>query len=181
MICAPTGTRTPIPGLEGRCSIQLSYGGLLVYYSKEKMKILVQRTTKARVRIEKRTVGKIEKGLVVFVGFCKEDNHEKINKAVKKLVNLRVFPDEHDKTNLSIKEVGGKILVVSQFTLCADTKKGNRPSFVKTLEPQKARELYDRFIELLKKEGVGVETGTFGAQMQVELVNWGPFTLWLEI
>lgn len=136
--------------------------------------------TRASVRVDDRVVGSIDRGLAVLVGFTHTDGLEHATWMADKLVGLRVFGDDEDKLNRSVLEAGGAMLVVSQFTLYGDAVKGRRPSFVDAARPEHARPLYDRFVALLRERGVRVETGEFGAAMQVEIVNDGPVTLWLE-
>ena len=143
------------------------------------MRILVQRSGKASVQVDNKTTGKIENGLVLLVGFTEGDNKEKIEYLAKKVVNLRIFPDENDVMNKSILDYGGEILSISQFTLYADTKKGNRPSYVDALRGEESIKLYDEFNEELRKY-VKVETGIFGADMIVNITNIGPTTIMLE-
>ena len=145
------------------------------------MRALIQRVTSASVKVEGRIVGKIGKGFLVFLGIYKEDTEEKIEKLTKKIINLRIFNDENDKMNLSIKDVKGEILLISQFTLCADTRKGNRPSFITAKNPNEANEIYKKTIESIENEGIIVEKGIFGADMKVELLNDGPVTILLDI
>ena len=144
------------------------------------MKFVIQRVTKASVTIDGSVSGKIDKGFMVLIGVCEEDTREIADKLVKKLITLRIFADEEGKTNLSIKDVDGQLLLVSQFTLYADCKKGNRPSFIKAGSPEHAEEIYNYIVELCKNEIKVVETGEFGADMQVELTNDGPFTIILD-
>ena len=144
------------------------------------MKIVVQRVKNAQVQVEEKIVGKIEKGFLVLLGVTHTDTKETADFLVKKLCNLRVFTDENDKMNLSIKDIDGELLIVSQFTLYADCKKGNRPSFVDSAKPEMAEELYKYFVEQCQKEVKNVETGIFGAHMEVELLNSGPVTIILE-
>ncbi len=144
------------------------------------MKAVVQRVSQAAVAIEGETVGAIEQGYLVLLGVAQGDTVEMMQKMVKKLIDLRLFQDENGKTNLSIEDVGGEILVVSQFTLLADCKKGRRPSFVKAGDPQEAKMMYEAFVAECKKRVERVEQGEFGADMQVSLVNDGPFTLVLD-
>ena len=146
--------------------------------SKEKCKSQEENEKKNENRTE-RVTGKIEEGLVLLVGFTEGDDLSKIEYLAKKVVNLRIFPDENDVMNKSILEYGGQILSISQFTLYADTKKGNRPSYVNALNEEKATKLYDMFNEELRKY-VKVETGEFGADMEVFLTNIGPTTIMLE-
>ena len=143
------------------------------------MKVVLQRVTNAKVEIKDKVVGKIDKGLLVLVGFTKNDTEENIKWIVNKLVNLRIFDDENGIMNLSIKDVKGQILSVSQFTLYGDALKGNRPSYIKALNGDKARDLYEFFNEKLK-EFVPVETGVFKADMKVSLINDGPVTIIIE-
>lgn len=144
------------------------------------MRVLLQRVTRAEVRIAGQATGRIERGLVVLVGFTASDGEDQLSWMADKIVGLRIFPDDEDKMNRSIADVGGALLVVSQFTLYGDAVKGRRPSFIDAARPEQAIPLYERFLERLRSAGVRVETGTFGASMQVELVNDGPVTLWLE-
>ncbi|HXD48290.1 MAG TPA: D-aminoacyl-tRNA deacylase [Gemmatimonadaceae bacterium] len=144
------------------------------------MRVLVQRVTRASVRVDDRTVGSIGAGLVALVGFTHDDGEEQIAWMADKLLGLRVFADAADKMNLALADVGGSLLVVSQFTLYGDAVRGRRPSFVDAARPDAAEALYDRFIAELRVLGAPVETGSFGASMQVELVNDGPVTIWIE-
>ena len=143
------------------------------------MKVLVQRCDKASVTINNEIVGKIDKGMMILVGFTETDTSENIDYMVEKVLNLRIYDDESGIMNKSILDVGGSILSVSQFTLYADTKKGRRPSYVNALNGEKATLLYDEFNEKLRKQ-IHVETGVFGAEMKVELINDGPVTIMLE-
>jgi len=136
--------------------------------------------TRAAVHVGERTIGRIDRGFLLLVGFTQTDGDVELQWMADKIVGLRVFPDDQDKMNRSITDVGGALLVVSQFTLYGDAIKGRRPSFVDAARPEVAIPLYERFIGLLRERGIGVETGEFGASMQVELVNDGPVTLWLE-
>jgi len=145
------------------------------------MKIVLQRVNSAHVLVKNEIVGKIQTGYVVLLGIAQSDTHEKIDKAVQKIKNLRIFPDDDGKTNLSIDDVGGALLVVSQFTLLADARKGNRPSFIDAGSPQLANELYEYFIKTAKLHFANVQSGVFGASMQVTLTNDGPFTILLEM
>ena len=143
------------------------------------MRVLIQRSGKASVTVGGKVIGSIPDGLVVLVGFTEGDNQEKIEYLAKKIVNLRIFPDENDVMNKSILDYGGSILSISQFTLYADTKKGNRPSYIMALGGEQANELYQSFNEELKKY-VEVETGEFGADMIVSITNIGPTTILME-
>lgn len=141
------------------------------------MRLVIQRVKEARVVIDERISGEIKQGLLVFLGVGEGDTKEMVDKYVDKLLKLRIFADEAGKTNLSVQDVEGQILVVSQFTLYADCKKGNRPSFVKAASPDLAEELYEYFKKrVIECYGI-VESGEFGADMKVELVNDGPFTI----
>lgn len=144
------------------------------------MKFLIQKVLEADVKIDGRINGKIDKGYVVFAGIAETDTKEIADKMLKKLVNLRLFEDEAGKTNLNLSAVHGEILFISQFTLYADCKKGNRPSFISAGKPDIAKPLYEYMIEVLRKEVPIVEHGEFGADMKVSLVNDGPFTVMLD-
>ena len=144
------------------------------------MKVLVQRVQRAAVAIDGQTVSKIGKGLVLLVGVGMEDDIEDIHFTADKCSNLRIFEDDSGKMNLSVLDIGGQLLVISQFTLCADTKKGRRPNFTDAAPPQKASQLYNRFVDILKKRDLKVETGAFGQRMLVEIHNDGPVTLMVE-
>ena len=144
------------------------------------MKIVLQRVGRASVTVDNEIVGSIGKGYVALLGVGEGDDKSKVEKMTDKIQNLRIFPDENGKTNLSITEVGGGLLVISQFTLYADCRKGNRPSFINAADPAFAEELYEYFIEYATGKFNKVEHGVFGAHMDVELVNDGPFTVILE-
>ncbi|MBR3057671.1 MAG: D-tyrosyl-tRNA(Tyr) deacylase [Clostridiales bacterium] len=144
------------------------------------MRFLIQRVTSAKVDVEGETVGKIDRGFLVFIGVCATDTKEIALAMVKKLLGLRIFRDENDKTNLSLADVNGSLLLISQFTLYADCHHGNRPSFINAGAPALAKELYEYIIELCKSEVHTVETGIFGADMAVSIENEGPFTIWLD-
>ncbi|WP_075719663.1 D-aminoacyl-tRNA deacylase [Roseburia sp. 499] len=144
------------------------------------MKFVVQRVTEASVAVNQEVIGSIHHGFLVLIGICEGDTKEIADKLVKKLIGLRIFEDENGKTNLALKDVNGELLLVSQFTLYADCKKGNRPSFIKAGNPELANQLYEYIIELCKTEIPVVETGEFGADMKVSLLNDGPFTIILD-
>lgn len=146
------------------------------------MKLVIQRVEKAKViRVEDdKTVGQIEKGLLVLVGFKKGDTEGSAEVLAEKLAKLRVMSDENDKMNLSVRDISGSVLVVSQFTLYADTKGGNRPSFINAEEPEKAKKLYEFFVGKLKSLGIPVETGSFGDYMKIEAILDGPVTILLD-
>ena len=143
------------------------------------MRVLVQRCDRASVTVDNKIVGSIDKGMMILVGFTQTDTSENIDYMVEKVLNLRIYDDESGVMNKSILEVGGSILSVSQFTLYADTRKGRRPSYVNALNGEKSTLLYDEFNEKLRKY-IHVETGIFGADMKVELINDGPVTIMLE-
>ena len=143
------------------------------------MRALVQRSGNSSVSVDNKTIGKIDSGLVVLVGFTEGDGISEIEFIARKIVNLRIFDDENGVMNKSILDVGGSILSISQFTLYADTKKGNRPSYINALGGEEAIKLYDKFNEELRKY-VDVETGSFGAEMKVSIYNDGPITIMLE-
>ena len=143
------------------------------------MRIVIQRVSQASVRIDGKIAGEIQQGLLLLVGICPEDGQEDIEYAVRKISQMRIFSDQEDKMNLSIQDVGGQILSISQFTLYADTKKGNRPAFTGAAKPDLATALYDQFNQKLAQT-VPVQTGEFGADMKVSLVNDGPVTIVLD-
>lgn len=143
------------------------------------MRVLVQRSGEASVLVNQKVVGSIDQGLVLFVGFTDSDTMEEISYLAKKIVNLRIFPDQDGVMNLSLLDYGGKVLSVSQFTLYADCHKGNRPSYMKAMNNHQAEQFYQMFNEELSKY-VEVETGEFGADMMVSITNLGPTTIWLE-
>jgi D-aminoacyl-tRNA deacylase len=149
------------------------------------VRVLLQRVSRAAVHIREagapvRTSGRIERGYLLLVGFTASDGEEQVAWMAEKVVGLRLFADAEEKMNLALADVGGALLVVSQFTLYGDTRKGRRPSFIDAARPEIAIPLYERFVDVLRGTGVRVETGEFGAMMDVELVNDGPVTLWLE-
>lgn len=145
------------------------------------MRVVIQRVNKAQVDIDGETVGKIQRGFLLLVGIKEGDELATIKKAADKISKMRIFEDETGKTNLSLKDVDGEILSVSQFTLLANTKKGNRPSFTQAMRPPKSKELWEDFNKELENNGFHVETGHFGADMQVKLENDGPFTIVLDL
>lgn len=145
------------------------------------MKFVIQRVNQASVTVDGKVIGAIHKGFLVLIGVSKEDTKEVADKYIKKLLGLRIFQDENGKTNLSLKDVGGELLLVSQFTLYADCSHGNRPSFTNAGNPELANELYQYIIEECKKQVDVVQTGEFGANMKVTLENDGPFTVILEL
>ena len=144
------------------------------------MKFVIQRVTHAQVSVNSEVIGKIGKGFLVLVGIGKSDDEKIADKLVQKLVNMRIFEDENGKTNLGLKDVGGELLIISQFTLYADCKKGNRPSFTEAGAPQEADRLYEYILEKCRAEIETVQHGEFGADMKVELLNDGPFTIILD-
>ena len=144
------------------------------------MRAVLQRVTEATVRVDGEVTGSIGNGFLILLGVCDEDNEAVADKLADKICKLRIFQDENGKTNLSLADVGGELLVVSQFTLYADCRKGNRPSFVKAGVPDEANRLYEYFMERCKTHVAKVEHGIFGADMKISLVNDGPFTLMLD-
>lgn len=144
------------------------------------MKLVIQRVSSASVAVDGETIGKIGKGCLVLIGVGASDNEAVADKFVRKLLGLRIFEDENGKTNLSLADVGGQLLLVSQFTLYANCRKGNRPSFTEAGAPDKAEALYEYIIRKCRESVPVVETGSFGAEMQVSLVNDGPFTILLD-
>jgi D-tyrosyl-tRNA(Tyr) deacylase len=144
------------------------------------MRILLQRVSRAEVRVDGRVTGRIDKGFMILVGFTHADADPAVAWMADKVCGLRLFSDAEGKMNLALADVGGAVLVVSQFTLYGDAAKGRRPSFIDAARPEVAVPLYERFVQLLRERAVQVETGEFGAMMDVELVNDGPVTLWLE-
>ncbi len=144
------------------------------------MRLLIQRVSHASVTVEQKTISQIGNGLLILLGIGHDDGEEQVSFLAEKAANLRIFEDEQGKTNLSILDVKGEAIVVSQFTLYADTRKGRRPSFIDAALPEVASPLVDRFVELLRSHGVPTQTGQFGAHMDVEIHNNGPVTIWLE-
>ena len=144
------------------------------------MKFVIQRVTEANVKVDGEIIGEIGKGFMVLIGVGEDDTREIADKMVKKMTGLRIFEDENGKTNLSLADVGGQMLLISQFTLYANCRKGNRPSFIEAGAPDKANEMYEYIIEECKKVVPVVERGQFGADMKVSLVNYGPFTIILD-
>lgn len=145
------------------------------------MRTVIQRVAFSEVKVDGETVGKIEKGFMILLGVVEGDTKNEADLLAKKIANMRIFEDENGKMNLSLLDTNGECLVISQFTLCADCKKGNRPSFISSAKPEEANELYEYFIEKLKENGVKkVEHGLFGADMKVSLLNDGPVTVVLD-
>ena len=144
------------------------------------MKFVVQRVNNASCTVDEKITGKIDKGFLVFIGVSNEDTEEIADKMVKKLLGLRIFDDEAGKTNLALKDVGGSLLLISQFTLYADCSHGNRPSFINAGAPDMAEKLYEYIISKVRREGYTAETGIFGAEMTIKLENDGPFTIILD-
>ena len=144
------------------------------------MKFVIQNVLNASVSVDQKIVGQINQGYVVFIGISNDDNEETANKMIQKMLNLRIFQDENGKTNLSLEQISGELLLISQFTLYADCKHGNRPSFIKAGKPEHAQKLYNYIIEQCKMKVPNVQTGIFGADMKVSLTNDGPFTIVLD-
>ena len=144
------------------------------------MKILVQRVLSADVSVNQKITGQINRGLLVFLGVEKNDTTAQADYLANKLVNLRIFEDENEKMNLSVQDISGGILLISQFTLAADMSRGNRPGFDNAETPEKAKQMYEYFIQKLTEKGIAPETGVFQADMKVRLINDGPATFWLE-
>lgn len=143
------------------------------------MKIVLQRVTRASVTVDNKVIGSIKKGLLILLGVESEDTDDLLQKYADKIIKLRIFEDENGKTNKSLMDVNGELLVVSQFTLCADCSHGNRPGFTNAKEPVEANRMYEKFISICKEQVPVVEHGEFGADMKVELLNDGPFTILL--
>ena len=144
------------------------------------MRAVVQRVSSSKVTVDGEVTGEINKGLLVLLGVTHEDTSKDVDYIIDKVLNLRIFEDENEKMNLSLKDVGGELLVVSQFTLYGDCRKGRRPSFSSAARPEVATKLYEEFIEKARKEGIVTKTGQFGANMMVDLTNDGPVTILLE-
>lgn len=144
------------------------------------MRFVIQRVTEASVRVEGKVIGEIRKGYLVLIGVSDSDTEQTADKMIRKMIGLRIFEDENGKTNLSLEDVDGSLLLVSQFTLYANCKKGNRPSFIEAGAPDRANELYEYIISECKKRVADVQKGSFGAEMEVSLINDGPFTIILD-
>ncbi len=144
------------------------------------MRAVVQRVKKGSVEIEKKEIGKIEEGLIILLGVGQDDAEKDVEYLAEKIVNLRIFEDKEGKMNLSVKDINGQILVISQFTLYGDCKKGRRPSFISAALPEKAVKLYDYFVKYIKNYGLKIETGEFQAKMLVRIYNNGPVTILLD-
>ena len=144
------------------------------------MRAVVQRVASSRVTVDERVTGEVKKGLLVLLGVTHDDTSKDVDYMVDKVTNLRIFEDENDKMNLSLKDIGGEVMAVSQFTLYGDARKGRRPSFSDAERPDVANPLYEEFVEKLRAQGITVGTGEFGAHMMVELTNDGPVTILLE-
>ena len=144
------------------------------------MRAVVQRVASSKVIVDESTIGEINKGLLILLGVTHEDTSKDVDYLLDKIVNLRIFEDKNDKMNLSLKDVNGELLVVSQFTLYGDCRKGRRPNFTNAAKPDLATSLYEEFIDKAKKEGIKVGTGKFGAHMMVDLVNDGPVTILID-
>ena len=144
------------------------------------MKLVIQRVKKAKVEVDNKTVSEIKNGFLVLLGVYQNDTKEQADYLAKKLCNMRIFTDENDKMNLSLKDVNGKLLIVSQFTLCANCDKGNRPSFTEAEKPEIANQMYEYFCNKCEQYGIQVKKGVFGEHMEVSLINDGPVTILLE-
>ena len=144
------------------------------------MRAVIQRVDEARVTVDGNVVGKISKGLLVFLGIATDDGEDDLAFLKKKILNLRIFPDAEGKMNLSLVDTGSAVLLVSQFTLYGDCRKGNRPSFIRAAEPDRARALYQELLRQLRSENIRVESGVFQAMRKVDLVNDGPVTIWMD-
>lgn len=144
------------------------------------MRAVVQRVKKSSVKVDGQIVGAIQNGLNVLIGICEDDTLDDLKYIVDKVINLRIFHDDNDKMNLSVKDINGAILAISQFTLYGDCRKGRRPNFMSALGGNEAEKLYDKFIEMLRETGIEIATGVFGAHMDVEIQNDGPVTILLD-
>lgn len=144
------------------------------------MRFVIQRVSKASVEVDKEVIGKINKGFLVLIGITNTDTKETADILINKMLKLRIFSDEQDKMNLSLKDIGGELLLISQFTLYANCKRGNRPDFLGAAKPEQANKLYEYIIDRCRKEDIGVQTGKFGAKMKVKLLNDGPVTIILD-
>ncbi|HEY6989946.1 MAG TPA: D-aminoacyl-tRNA deacylase [Bryobacteraceae bacterium] len=144
------------------------------------MRALVQRVSEASVLVDSSTVGQIQKGLLIFLGIRQDDTEAQVEQLATKIGQLRIFPDADGKMNLSLRDISGEMLIVSQFTLYADTRKGNRPSYLDAAKPEKALALYECFVEKCRSRGFPVATGVFQAHMEVRLINDGPVTIWCD-
>lgn len=144
------------------------------------MRAVVQRVSSSKVTVDENIIGEIDKGLLILLGVTHEDTSEDVDYLLEKIVNLRIFEDDNEKMNLSLKDVNGELLVVSQFTLYGDCKKGRRPNFTSAAKPDLANKLYEEFVDKAKKQNIKVGTGQFGAHMMVELVNDGPVTMLID-
>ena len=144
------------------------------------MRLVIQRVKRASVTIDNNIVGKINQGFMVLVGLGEGDTEEDMKYCMDKMINLRVFEDEEGKMNLALKSIEGELLLISQFTLYADTRKGNRPSFIKAMHPSTAEPMFNKFVEDVRAQGIKTETGEFGADMKVELINDGPVTIIID-
>ncbi len=145
------------------------------------MRAVIQRVSSAQVKVSEKVIGKISKGLVVLFAVHVDDTEEKLTKMADKILKLRIFEDSEDKMNLSLEDVDGELLIVSQFTLYGDTKKGNRPSFIESARPEKAIPFYEKFVTIMRAKRLGVNTGEFGAKMELTLVNDGPATVIVDL
>lgn len=144
------------------------------------MKLVIQRVSNAQVDVDGKTVGKIGKGLMVLCGVTHKDTKKEADYLAKKLLNMRIFKDDNEKMNLSVKDINGELLIISQFTLYADCSSGNRPSFIEAAKPEYANELYEYFLQKCEEEGISPQKGIFGADMKVSLLNDGPVTIVVE-
>lgn len=144
------------------------------------MRAVIQRVLKSSVEVDSKIIGSIDKGLNILIGLKDDDTIEDLKYIKDKILNLRIFEDDNEKMNLSLKDIDGEMLIISQFTLYGDCRKGRRPNFMKAMEPKKAKELYEEFLVMMKSEGLKVECGEFGADMKVNIQNDGPVTILLE-